>query len=119
MEISFCHYQIQSKRDYRPELILNSKEKGKKVLTTIEKELRSCDEFWFSVAFLTSSGFATLANALKELEEKGVKGKILVSQYLNFTQPEALKKISQLKNIELKTKNLAEGVTQRNQRPRT
>ncbi len=102
IQTGFIDYQIQSKRDYRPELILNSKEKGKKVLTTIEKELRSCDEFWFSVAFLTSSGFATLANALKELEEKGVKGKILVSQYLNFTQPEALKKISQLKNIELK-----------------
>lgn len=102
IQTGFIDYQIQSKKDYRPELILNSKEKGKKVLTTIEKELRSCDEFWFSVAFLTSSGFATLANALKELEEKGVNGKILVSQYLNFTQPEALKKISQLKNIELK-----------------
>jgi superfamily II DNA or RNA helicase/HKD family nuclease len=102
IQTGFVDYQIQSKKGYRPELILNSKEKGKKVLTTIERELRSCDEFWFSVAFLTSSGFATLANAFKELEEKGVKGKVLVSQYLNFTQPEALKKISQLKNIELK-----------------
>ncbi|MFT6443444.1 MAG: HKD family nuclease [Salibacteraceae bacterium] len=32
-------------------------------------------------------------NSLSALEVKGVKGKILVSQYLNFTQPEALKRL--------------------------
>jgi superfamily II DNA or RNA helicase len=36
------------------------------------------------------------------LEAKGIKGKILVSQYLNFTQPEALKRLAKFKNIELK-----------------
>jgi superfamily II DNA or RNA helicase len=36
------------------------------------------------------------------LKKKGVRGKILVSQYLNFTHPEALKRLLQLPNIDLK-----------------
>ena len=41
-------------------------------------------------------------NTLIDLEKRDVKGKILASQYLNFTQPEALKRIQQFSNIELK-----------------
>lgn len=37
-----------------------------------------------------------------DLQSKGVSGKILVSEYLNFTEPEALRKILQLSNVELK-----------------
>ncbi|WP_244140853.1 DUF3427 domain-containing protein [Kaistella flava (ex Peng et al. 2021)] len=55
-----------------------------------------------SVAFVTTSGVATIINKLKELENREIKGKILVSQYLNFTQPEALKRLSQFKNIDLR-----------------
>ena len=36
------------------------------------------------------------------LEKKNIKGRILASQYLNFTQPEALRRIKKFKNIELK-----------------
>ena len=64
--------------------------------------MESCDEFWFSVAFITTGGIATLMNTLIDLEKRDVKGKILASQYLNFTQPEALKRIQQFTNIELK-----------------
>ncbi len=87
---------------YQPKLITNNKTYKKKILTTIIQELNSCEEFIFSVAFLSRSGVATLINTLEGLEEKGVKGKILVSQYLNFTQPEALKTMMKFKNIELR-----------------
>jgi superfamily II DNA or RNA helicase/HKD family nuclease/SOS-response transcriptional repressor LexA len=87
---------------YQPELLVNKKRPPRKVLTTILQELNNCDGFFISVAFVTSSGVATLINSLKLLESKGIKGKILVSQYLNFTQPEALRKLLKLKNIELK-----------------
>lgn len=102
LKTGFIDQVIQSNREYRPQLVLNDKETGKKVLTTIERELRKCDEFWFSVAFVTTSGLATLMNTLLELEEKCIPGKILASQYLNFTQPEALRRIKQFKNIELR-----------------
>jgi superfamily II DNA or RNA helicase len=92
---------------YQPELLVNQKKPKKKVLSTIIQELENCETYFISVAFVTTSGVATLINTFKTLENKGVKGKILVSQYLNFTQPEALKRLSQLKNIELRiaTKN--------------
>jgi len=85
-----------------PELLTNDKINNKKVLTTIIKELKQCDEFMFSVAFVTKSGIIALTNVLEELNLKNTKGKILVSQYQNFTQPEALKMLLKFPNIILK-----------------
>lgn len=102
IQTGFINQQLQSDKQYRPELLTNDYKQGKKVLTTILRELETCDEFWFSVAFVTTGGIATLMNTLIELEKRNVKGKILASQYLNFTQPEALKRIKQFKNIELR-----------------
>ncbi|MFC4892308.1 DEAD/DEAH box helicase [Pseudofrancisella aestuarii] len=73
-----------------------------KILTNIIKHLEDCDEFVISVAFITLSGVACILESLRKLEKKGVKGKILTGCYLNFTEPQALKKLSQFKNIELK-----------------
>lgn len=87
---------------YQPELLVNKKQPPKKVLSSIIQELENCETFFISVAFVTTSGVATLINTFKELESKGIKGKILVSQYLNFTQPEALKRLLKLTNIELR-----------------
>ena len=50
---------------------------------------------------LTTSGLASLHNALKLFSDKGKgEGKIYVSDYLTFTQPEALRRIRQFRNIE-------------------
>ena len=102
IQTGFINQLIQSDKSYRPELLTNDHKKGKKVLTTIIRELQTCDEFWFSVAFITTGGVAVLMNTLIELEKNNIKGKILASQYLNFTQPEALIRIKKFKNIELK-----------------
>ncbi|QVY67192.1 DUF3427 domain-containing protein [Polaribacter sp. Q13] len=98
----FIDKDLDSEALYQPELLVNRKIPRKKVLSTIIKELENCESFYISVAFVTTSGVAALINTFKILDDKGVKGKILVSQYLNFTQPEALKRLSQFKNIELK-----------------
>ena len=102
LQKGFINHLNHSGNEYLPQLVLNDKEAGKKVLTTIDGGLRQCEEFWFSVAFVTTSGVATIINRLIELEKKKVKGKMLVSQYLNFSQPEALKQILKFQNIELK-----------------
>ena len=61
------------------------------------------EEFWFSVAFLTTSGLATLMNTLLELKNKNIKGRIVVSKYLNFTQPLALERLlNNFPNIHLR-----------------
>ncbi|WP_205804421.1 phospholipase D-like domain-containing protein [Methanolobus halotolerans] len=102
LKTGFIDQSLSSKKDYLPELLVNDTNNGKKVLQTISRELKNCDEFWFSVAFATKSGVISLINPLKDLENSRIKGKILVSQYQYFTQPEALKSLLKLKNIELK-----------------
>ncbi len=98
----FIDSDLTSDPLYQPELLTNDKSIPSKVITALEYELRACTEFFISVAFVTTSGVAVLINTLNELEEKGVKGKVLVSQYLNFTQPEALRRLLQFKNIDLR-----------------
>ena len=72
------------------------------VLSTIKNELIECDEFYISVAFITDSGITPLLQDLKELEEKGVKGKIITTDYLCFTQPKAIKRLNDLENVTVK-----------------
>lgn len=102
LETAYIDSNINSNLAYRPEFISNDYKKGKKVLVSIENELRKCDEFSISVAFITMSGITPLLQILKELEEKNIPGKILTTNYMNFSEPEALSKLSELKNIELK-----------------
>jgi superfamily II DNA or RNA helicase/HKD family nuclease len=102
LQTGYVDKTVLSDAIYQPELLVNQKAPPKKVLSTIIQELENCDTFFISVAFVTTSGVATIINTLKELEKRNVKGKILVSQYLNFTQPEALRKLSKFKNIDLR-----------------
>ena len=102
LQTGFVDKTILSNSDFQPELLVNQKNPPKKVLSTIIHELENCNQFFISVAFVTTSGVAVIINKLKELENRKIKGKVLVSQYLNFTQPEALKKLAKFKNIELK-----------------
>ncbi|TCZ71828.1 DUF3427 domain-containing protein [Flaviaesturariibacter aridisoli] len=102
LQTGFIDRSLPSLKNYQPQLLYNSKEEGVKILATLHHELRRCDEFWFSVAFVTKDGVATVLELLKELEFRKVRGQVLVSQYLNFTQPEALKALLQFKNIELR-----------------
>jgi superfamily II DNA or RNA helicase/HKD family nuclease len=102
LECGFVDSSIISDIVYQPEVLVNSKCPPKKVLTSIIRELECCEEFFISVAFVTTSGVAVLINTLELLESRGVKGEILVSQYLNFTQPEALRRLKQFSTIRLK-----------------
>ena len=87
---------------YKPAFVSNNPEDGKKVISSVEDELLRCDQFQISVAFITMGGVTPLLQTLKELEEKGVKGQILTTNYLNFSEPRALEKLNGLKNITLK-----------------
>lgn len=53
-------------------------------------------------AFITIGGITPLLQTLKELERKGINGKILTTDYLTFNDPKALDKLQSLRNIELK-----------------
>lgn len=99
---AFVDYEHSSEIEYRPQFISNDYTQGKKVLASIEDELKKCDYFYISVAFITDSGIAPLLQILKELENKGVGGKVLTTDYLNFSSPRALEKLDSLSNIDLR-----------------
>lgn len=99
---AFIDKNNSSNNVYKPQFISNNYKEGRKVLSTIESELRTCDEFCFSVAFITMSGVVPLLPILKELEYRNIPGKILTTDYLSFTDPKALDKLSSFSNIELK-----------------
>lgn len=101
-ETAFVDAGILSNLAYKPQFISNNFKEGKKVLSSIEDELLSCDQFQISVAFITMGGITPLLQTLKELEKRGIPGRILTTNYLNFSEPKALEKLNSLRNISLK-----------------
>ena len=97
---AFIDSDYNSSSEFKPQLLVNNN--GGKVLNSIKEELRNCDEFCISVAFITMGGLSYLLQDLLELESKGIKGKILTTDYLNFTEPKALRKLQEFSNIEVK-----------------
>lgn len=102
IEYGFFDSNVAVDENYRPSLLVNDAQQGTKVLTSIIRELEKCDEFLFSVAFVTEGGVVVLLETLKQLQKRGVKGKIIASEYQNFTQPRALERLLQFDNIELR-----------------
>ena len=102
LKTGFLDAGIGSSGEFRPHLVLNDPPRSK-VLTSLLKELESCTSFEFSVAFITSGGLAMLQQGLHEAQARGVRGKILTSDYLNFTDPNAIEHLmTGFSNIEVR-----------------
>ena len=103
---AFIDSSIEADSSYSPQFISNSN--GKKVLTVIENELKGCDDLFISVAFITMGGIAPLLGTLKDLEDRGAKGRILTTDYLMFSDPKALDKLNGLSNLDVRVFKTAE-----------
>ena len=102
LSAAYINGSVAANLAYKPAFVSNNPEEGRKVISSVEDELLRCDQFQISVAFITMGGVTPLLQTLKELEKKGVKGQILTTNYLNFSEPRALEKLNGLKNITLK-----------------
>ena len=102
LEAAYINGNLASNLEYKPSFISNNPEEGKKVISSIEEELLRCEQFQISVAFITMGGITPLLQTLKELERKRITGQILTTNYLDFSEPRALAKLNELKNITLK-----------------
>jgi len=102
LNTAYIDGSVVSSLDYRPQFVSNNYKEGRKVLSSIEEELLKCNQFQISVAFITMGGITPLLQTLKELEKKNVPGEILTTNYLNFSEPNALAKLNELSNITLK-----------------
>ena len=102
---SYLDKDINGDKTYTHKFIYNDENNNENVLKNIVNcltELKDGDEFFFSVAFITDSGLSTLKEALYEVNLKKVKGKILTTNYLNFTDPKSLEFLFKFDNIETK-----------------
>lgn len=89
---------------YPAQLLANSD--GNDVLTELVQELQMCKGFMFSVAFITESGLATIKSHLLDLKQKGVKGRIITSDYLGFNTPEVFEELLKLENVDVRITNV-------------
>ena len=97
---AFINQHASSSADFKPKLLYNNQ--NSKVINSIRDELRDCDEFIISSAFITMGGITPLLEEFRYLENNNIKVKILTTDYLNFTEPKALRKLQSFKNIEVK-----------------
>lgn len=102
LEHGFVDSGVLAQEKFIPQFVVNDPDKEEKVLVSLKKELMNCNWFEFSVAFITYGGINTLLYELRELQKRGVRGKIIASQYQNFTQPQALRRLALFDNIELR-----------------
>ena len=87
---------------YSPQILINDPESKRYVLADIQEELAKCQTFYISVAFITQSGIALIKSQLSDLMDRGIKGKILISPYLDFNDPIAMRELLKLKNVEVR-----------------
>ncbi|WP_070327999.1 DUF3427 domain-containing protein [Exiguobacterium aurantiacum] len=87
---------------FRPELLVNQRSKRRDVLTSLIEELKVCQMFQFSVAFITESGLATIKSTLYDLHKKGIRGRIITSTYQFFNQPKVFRELLKLENVDVR-----------------
>jgi superfamily II DNA or RNA helicase/HKD family nuclease len=83
-------------------LVLNSRKEGRKVLSTLSLLMSRCESFRFFVAFVNQEGVISLIDQLIAAQKRGVKGQILVSSYLDFTEPAALARLIEFPNLDVR-----------------
>ena len=99
---AFIDKQIIHSTMLRPSIIDNSLDRQNDMLSCIKKGLSSSKEFMISVSFIRMSGLSMLLQTLKDIEGKGVRGRVITTDYLNYTEPKALRKLLEFPFIELK-----------------
>ncbi|MGH3090564.1 MAG: DUF3427 domain-containing protein, partial [Rubrobacteraceae bacterium] len=79
-------------KNLNPSVVLNTERTS--VFRTIRDELRHCDEFFFSVAFVTPGAIARLKQDIVDFEGKGT---IVTADYLGFNPPTAFAELLNLR----------------------
>ncbi|MCD7894341.1 MAG: DEAD/DEAH box helicase [Erysipelotrichaceae bacterium] len=85
--------------DYHPKLLYNDYHDKVRLSEELIKQLKECDTFDISVAFIKESGLAVLREILHELREQNKQGRIVTSTYLNFNDPKMFKDLLKYPNI--------------------
>jgi len=76
--------------------------KGIKLYTELQKEIASADEIRLMVSFIKKRGLSLLLPQLREFANRGGKLKVITTTYMRATDFEAVKKLAELNNTEIK-----------------
>ena len=95
-------HQPVSVNQNHPTLLYNDSARDVKVLSSVITAIDSCDRFDFSVAFITMGGLSTLYQSFRDVQERGIKGRILTTDYLTFNDPNALEWLLDKTDIEVR-----------------
>ncbi|WP_088810417.1 MULTISPECIES: DEAD/DEAH box helicase [unclassified Listeria] len=85
-----------------PRLVINNQKADETVLEVLQSELKVCKNFSFTIAFISYAGLAALKTVLYDLAIKGVKGRIITSNYLAFNSPKMYRELLKIKNLEVR-----------------
>ena len=77
-----------------------------KMKKLLPKKINKITIYLMILFIITLGGITPLLQTLRELEDRGIKGEILTTNYLTFTEPKALKKLNDFSNITLKMYNV-------------
>lgn len=88
----FIDAAARASRRFHPRVVVNDGDQN--VLRVIRDEIKRCDEFLFSVAFVTPGAIAMLKQELLEFEGHGT---IVTSDYLSFNSPRAFEELLNLR----------------------
>ncbi|MEF9875835.1 MAG: hypothetical protein RR772_02900, partial [Gordonibacter sp.] len=77
LKTGFVDSSVESDARYTPKMLVNDTEKATDVLSVLKSQMKTCERFDFSVAFITSSGVQALIQVLNALREANIPGRIL------------------------------------------
>ena len=100
LETGFIDSRKASEERYVPRFLTNNPSRAETLLSVIERQLRECDSFDFSIAFITAGGLCALFEVLNELKTRGIHGRLLTTTFNNFNTPSVFRKLLQYTNIE-------------------
>ena len=100
--VGFIDDQQHANQEIKPQLVLNQQDQSLKVLSVYQTHLLECQSFQMAIAFLSESGLQALFSTLLECEQKDIKGQIILSAYLSFTSPSAIRKLMSFSNLEVR-----------------
>ncbi len=87
---------------YDPQLIINIPQKKQFLLNLLQNDIEKCQTFFFSIAFITTSGLDAIKVQLADLHDKGIKGRLITSTYLFFNTPTIFWELLKIPNLEVR-----------------
>lgn len=105
LKYGFIHQTHYKNNNYAPSILVNDADTGQTVLTDIQNEINKSQSFCINVAFVTEAGIGMIKSQLSDFSDRGGNGKLLVSPYLGFNHPNALKELLKLRNVEVRMTN--------------